>query len=49
MKEHHGDVTVSSKVGEGTTFRLFFPVPEAERLRLTGLDKNIDGSGEEVR
>ena len=49
MKEHHGDVTVSSKWGEGTVFHLFFPVPEEERLRLAGSSQEIDGSGEEVK
>jgi len=34
MKEHKGDITVQSKLGEGTTFTLYFPVPKSERLAL---------------
>ncbi|KAF5036686.1 Adaptive-response sensory-kinase SasA [anaerobic digester metagenome] len=34
MKEHKGDITVQSKLGEGTTFTLYFPVPRSERLAL---------------
>ncbi len=48
MKEHHGDVSVTSQVGKGSTFRLFFPVPQEERLKLSFGDKSIDGRGEEV-
>ncbi|MDT4762941.1 two-component system sensor histidine kinase NtrB [Sphaerochaeta sp. PS] len=35
MKEHHGDISVESKLGEGTTFTLSFPIPKSERLSLT--------------
>jgi two-component system, sporulation sensor kinase E len=31
MKEHHGEVSVSSHEGEGTTFTLTFPVPQGKR------------------
>ncbi len=34
MKEHKGDITVQSKLGEGTVFILTFPVPKSERLAL---------------
>ncbi|MGE4583434.1 MAG: nitrogen regulation protein NR(II) [Sphaerochaeta sp.] len=34
MKEHKGDISVKSKLGEGTTFTLAFPVPKSERLAL---------------
>jgi signal transduction histidine kinase len=31
IKEHSGEVSVSSREGEGTTFTLTFPVPQGER------------------
>ncbi len=31
VKEHQGDIAVSSRVGEGTTFTLSFPVPQEEK------------------
>jgi two-component system, sporulation sensor kinase E len=31
VKEHLGDIEVNSKVGEGTTFSLSFPVPQKEK------------------
>ncbi len=31
IQEHGGEITLSSKEGEGTTFSLSFPVPEGER------------------
>ncbi|MDD4301823.1 MAG: ATP-binding protein [Sphaerochaeta sp.] len=34
LKEHKGDITVQSKLGEGTVFTLTFPVPKSERLAL---------------
>lgn len=34
MKEHHGDIHVSSKKGKGTTFILLFPIPVSERKAL---------------
>jgi signal transduction histidine kinase len=34
VKEHHGEISVSSKPGEGTTFTFSFPVPTTERLAL---------------
>lgn len=39
MKEHHGDIFVKSKLGEGTTFTLSFPIPKSERLSLTEPEK----------
>jgi two-component system, sporulation sensor kinase E len=35
VKEHLGDIEVSSKVGQGTTFTLSFPIPQKEK-RLIG-------------
>lgn len=34
MKEHNGDIHVSSEVGKGTCFILEFPVPSTERIAL---------------
>lgn len=34
VKEHHGDISVSSRLGEGTTFTISLPVPTSERLVL---------------
>ncbi|MGH0054151.1 MAG: two-component system sensor histidine kinase NtrB [Sphaerochaetaceae bacterium] len=34
LKEHRGDITVQSKLGEGTVFTITFPVPKSERLAL---------------
>ena len=38
MKEHHGDIHVSSRKGEGTSFVLDFPIPASERMAI-GEDK----------
>ncbi|MDD3902910.1 MAG: ATP-binding protein [Sphaerochaeta sp.] len=42
MKEHKGDITVTSKRGEGTCFTLSFPVPKSERLVLDGPEKEVE-------
>lgn len=34
MKEHKGDVTVQSRLGEGSQFTFSFPVPKSQRLSL---------------
>ena len=39
MKEHRGDICVDSKLGEGTTFTLSFPIPKSERLSLSEPEK----------
>ncbi len=38
VKEHMGDIEVSSKVGEGTTISLSFPIPQKEK-RLIGYNE----------
>ena len=35
MKQHDGDVTVKSTLGEGSEFTLHIPVPSSERFKLT--------------
>ncbi len=30
VREHHGDITVSSQEGSGTSFTISFPVPQRE-------------------
>jgi two-component system, sporulation sensor kinase E len=35
VKEHLGDIEINSKVGEGTTITLSFPIPQKEK-RLIG-------------
>lgn len=39
MKEHHGDIHVTSKKGAGTTFTLDFPIPVSERMALESEEK----------
>lgn len=39
MKEHRGDISVKSRLGEGTTFTLSFPIPKSERLSLIEPEK----------
>ncbi len=34
MKEHGGEIHVVSRIGEGTTFTLDFPVPSSGRMAL---------------
>ena len=48
IEDHHGYITVDSKVGEGTTFSLFFPIQrdiETEATREDGLRR---GQGERI-
>ncbi|GHU10198.1 PAS domain-containing sensor histidine kinase [Spirochaetia bacterium] len=37
VKEHQGEITVNSRVGEGTCFSILLPIPQKER-RLIGFD-----------
>ena len=41
IKEHGGDISVTSEVGEGTTFTLSLPVPSDERMVLA--EGGVDG------
>ena len=38
IKEHKGEVSVTSKVGEGSSFTITLPVPKSERLALEASD-----------
>lgn len=40
VKEHMGDIEINSKVGEGTTLTLSFPVPQKEK-RLIGYSEEV--------
>jgi two-component system, sporulation sensor kinase E len=40
VKEHLGDIEINSKVGEGTTLTLSFPVPQKEK-RLIGYSEEV--------
>jgi PAS domain S-box-containing protein len=40
VKEHQGEITVNSKVGEGSSFTINLPVPQKERRLLTWSDKS---------
>ncbi len=40
VKEHLGDIEINSKVGEGTTITLSFPVPQKEK-RLIGFSEEV--------
>ncbi|MBN1294622.1 MAG: response regulator [Candidatus Latescibacteria bacterium] len=48
VKNHGGDVTVTSKVGEGTTFTVLFPKYECEELSETIHDSDIKRGSERV-
>ncbi len=40
VRGHHGTITVSSKVGSGSVFTVFFPVSEKFEITGTGRDRN---------
>ena len=40
VREHGGRIELESNTGEGTTFRIWFPLTEHQTLRLTGGEKN---------
>ena len=40
VKEHLGDIEINSKVGEGTTIALSFPIPQKEK-RLIGYSEEV--------
>ena len=40
VKQHQGKITVSSKVNEGTTFRLTFPIQHKKYVRVTAPKEN---------
>jgi two-component system, sporulation sensor kinase E len=45
IKEHSGDIQVSSKVGKGTTFTFYFPLPRKEHFLLES-SSSADREGE---
>jgi two-component system, sporulation sensor kinase E len=45
IKEHSGDIQVSSKEGKGTTFTFYFPLPRKEHFLLES-STSITGEGE---
>ena len=48
VKEHHGEVVVKSREGEGTTFLLSFPVPQRETRLLEQMDGSLMDEVEET-
>ena len=42
IKEHHGDIFVSSEMGQGTVFTIKLPVPQSQRK---ALEDKEDGNG----
>ena len=42
IKEHHGDIFVSSEIGKGTVFTIKLPVPQSQRK---ALENKEDGNG----
>jgi len=42
IKEHEGDIEVSSRIGQGTTFKIFLPVPQREQRLLTWEERKHD-------
>lgn len=43
VKEHDGDISVSSEVGKGTTFTISLPVPSDERIAIENIEEVSDG------
>jgi CheY-like chemotaxis protein len=48
MKQNGGHIAVTSEVGKGTTFRLYFPVTEAQSERLPVEVTGLNSSGSET-
>ncbi len=50
LKLHEGEVTISTEVGEGTTFNLYFPVfqPEEEETTVQETESLTQGYGETI-
>jgi len=48
MKHNGGHIAVTSEVGKGTTFRLYFPVTEAQSERLPVEVAGLNSSGSET-
>jgi len=47
IREHLGEISVQSKVGEGTTFSMMFPIPQKEKklLEWEGEENDIQSAG----
>ena len=49
VKDHNGYINVKSRIGEGTTFSLFFPATRQKLFKKTNVPiKNYIGSGESI-
>lgn len=48
VKEHHGEIVVSSKIGTGTVFEIYFPVLKQNMITLGKKQKIIPGNGESI-
>jgi PAS domain S-box-containing protein len=49
IQNHHGEITVNSKIGEGTTFKVYFPRIATEGKRVEAkIDKTIPKGNERI-